>query len=196
MGAVLVAVLAVLAGQEDDRQREERAARAVAIERLRARMAAQQAPHHGTAARLRPAAGASEDAQRAARRRLVDAAEAAILRDARARAKTGELDRPVLDARCGPILKSKEAVPDDRVLTKDVGRYDCVAVTSEVPDGGALGYAFVASMDFRTYDFTWCRNTPAQGERGQALVFVRLDRRCLRTTGRALGTGYVDEGES
>lgn len=196
VAAVLVGVLVVLAAQEEERERDERAARAVAIAELRRAIAVRQAPHDGAAPELKPAPEASPDERRAARRRLVGAAEDAVLRDARGRARTGELDRDVIDARCGPILKSKEAVPDDRVLSKTVGRYDCVAVTAEVPGGGALGFAFVVSVDFRTFAFTWCRNTPAQGERGEALVFVRLDRACLRTTGRALGTGYVDDGES
>ena len=58
---------------------------------------------------------------------------------------------------------------------------------------GELGFAFVAALDFKRYTYVWCRNTPAQGERGQAIsTFVRLDRACLAAKGRALGTGYVD----
>ena len=60
-----------------------------------------------------------------------------------------------------------------------------------------LGYAFVAALNFKTYTYTWCRNNPAQGEAGKALVFVRLDRACLAAKGKALGTGYVaDAGDS
>ena len=54
-----------------------------------------------------------------------------------------------------------------------------------------LGYAFVAALNFKTYTYTWCRNNPAQGEAGKALVFVRLARACLAAKGKALGTGYV-----
>jgi hypothetical protein len=39
---------------------------------------------------------------------------------------------------------------------------------------------------------TWCRNTPAQSERGRALAEVRLERACLAAKGAPLGTGYVD----
>jgi hypothetical protein len=57
---------------------------------------------------------------------------------------------------------------------------------------GSLGYAFVAALDFRRYSVTWCRNTPAQSERGRALAQVRLARACLAAKGAPLGTGYVD----
>ena len=89
-------------------------------------------------------------------------------------------------------------MPDDRVLTKPIGRYDCVAVQRRHQGrhrrsrSASLGYPFVAALDFRRFTYVWCRNTPAQGERGVALAFVRLDRACLAAKGRALGTGYVD----
>jgi hypothetical protein len=50
----------------------------------------------------------------------------------------------------------------------------------------------VAALDFKRYTYVWCRNTPAQGERGESLAFVRLERACLAAKGKALGTGYVD----
>jgi hypothetical protein len=37
-----------------------------------------------------------------------------------------------------------------------------------------------------------CRNSPAQGEAGKSLAFVRLDRACLATKSAAIGSGYVD----
>ena len=88
-------------------------------------------------------------------------------------------------------------MPDDRVLSKPIGRYDCVAVKTSSParrgqSVGRLGYPFVAALDFKRFTYVWCRNTPGQGERGVALAFVRLDRACLAAKGRALGTGYVD----
>ena len=98
---------------------------------------------------------------------------------------------------CGPLLKAKDAVPDDRILSKAIGRYDCVAIKRSVTGEGGqsvgrLGFPFVAALDFEKFTYTWCRNTPGQGERGVALAFVRLDRACLAAKGRALGTGYVD----
>jgi hypothetical protein len=127
----------------------------------------------------------------------VRAAEASITRDARGRARRGELRGPIVGTECGPFLKARDAVPDDRMLSKPIGRYDCVAVKRNIADEsgasvGRLGYAFVAALNFRTYTYVWCRNTPPPGEAGHALAFVRLERRCLAAKGKALGTGYVD----
>ena len=79
-------------------------------------------------------------------------------------------------------------MPDDRVLSKAIGRYDCVAVQCAAVQGGKtvgeLGYPFVAALDFRRYTYVICRNTPAQSEAGKALAYVRLDRACLATNDR------------
>jgi len=123
--------------------------------------------------------------------------EGAITRDAQARARRGEIDGPIRSSECGPYLRAPDAVPDDKVLTKTIGRYDCVAVKDFIQGDsgssvGRLGYPFVAALDFRRFTYVWCRNTPPQSERGESLAFVRLDRACLAAKGRALGTGYVD----
>jgi predicted nucleic acid-binding Zn ribbon protein len=198
-GVVLVlCVVAVVAlsRSKSDRQRRERAevARAVAV--TRARLVREQAPHRSSATDLRPGAGAGGAARRAARARFVTRVEAAITTDARARAARGELQGPIGFTECGPFLRSPDAVPDDRVLAKAVGRYDCVAVKRDVRargrSVGRFGYPFVAALDFERFTYVWCRNNPPQSERGQALVYVRLQRVCLAARGRALGTGYVD----
>ena len=196
---VLAGVATVLAlGDRDDRQAREKTRQTKLVTELRARLTRIQAPHRGAAKDLRPPAGATDAELLAARKALVGAVQERITRDARARARDGELDGPIMATACGPILKSKTAIPDDRVLSKEIGRYDCVAIKHHVvaQEGekvAELGHAFVAALNFKTYTYTWCRNTPAQGERGVALVFVRLDRACLATKGKALGTGYVAE---
>jgi hypothetical protein len=199
-GAVLVAAIAlfvvVATGDRTHREAREKTATAQRVAALRAKIALRQKPHHGAARALRPPAGAADGRRLAARKALVGAVERRITSDARARAKAGELDGPIVATKCGPILKSKTAIPDDRVLTKHIGRYDCVAIKKHITDAegtnvAELGHAFVAALNFDTYTYTWCRNTPAQGERGVALVFVRLERACLAATGEALGTGYV-----
>jgi ribosomal protein L37E len=199
-GALLLLVVAgtvVLADRiSSNRNARDRAetVRATAAEKVRLRRL--QAPHRAAAAGLRPPAGASDSRRLAARAALVKAVEARITGDARARAARGEIEGPITATTCGPFLRSPDAVPDDRVLSRDVGRYDCVAIKADVRSGGksvgSLGYAFVAALDFRRFSYVWCRNTPPQGERGAALAFVRLDRACLAAKGRALGTGYVD----
>jgi hypothetical protein len=194
-GVVVIAlVLSAVVSDRDERNREADAKAGVAE---RARLKRIQAPHRGSATELLPAAGASDAERLAARAALVRDVEAAVTRDAQARDRAGELKGPIVATECGPLLKAKDAVPDDRVLTKAVGRYDCVAVKRSISNEsgesvGRLGFAFVAALDFNRFTYVWCRNTPAQGERGNALAFVRLERACLAAKGRALGTGYVD----
>ncbi|MCW3001571.1 MAG: hypothetical protein JWQ20_869 [Conexibacter sp.] len=200
LAAALAAFAVLAAGDRTDRQARERAATAKLVTALRAKMVRNQAPHRGSARALRPAPGATDAQLLAARASLVHAVEQRITADARARARTGELDGPIAGTACGPILKSQTAIPDDRVLSKHIGRYDCVAIKRHITgvEGakvGELGHAFVAALNFDTYTYTWCRNTPAQSEAGVALVFVRLDRACLAATGKALGTGYVESGD-
>jgi hypothetical protein len=191
------AAIAVVLAAQADRQERERAAAARAAAAERVRLMRLQAPHRGTATSLRPPAAAGPAERRAARAELVRRVEARITRDARARARDGELEGPIGATECGPFLRAPDAVPDDRALSKDIGRYDCVAVKADIRGSddtpvGRLGYAFVAALDFRSFTYTWCRNTPAQSERGEALAGVRLDRACLAAKGRPLGTGYVD----
>jgi hypothetical protein len=195
---VVVAVIAVVLNSVvSDRNKREDAEAKKAVAAEKARLKRIQAPHRGSATQLKPAAGASDQTVLAARAALVRDVEGSITRDAQARDRAGELKGPISHTECGPLLKAKDAIPDDRILTKPIGRYDCVAVkrsiTGEAGQSvGRLGYAFVAALDFKRFTYVWCRNTPAQGERGEALAFVRLDRACLAAKGRALGTGYVD----
>jgi hypothetical protein len=194
---VLAAVVVVVLNAKADRDARQRTAdaRAAAVERVR--LTRLQAPHRGAAPDLRPAARATDAQRVAARAALVRRVETSITRDARARAKTGELAGPISGSECGPFLRAPDAVPDDRVPSKPIGRYDCVAVKDDIKGSGGgsvgrLGYPFVAALDFTRFTYVWCRNTPPQSERGQALAFVRLDRACLAAKGRALGTGYAD----
>jgi hypothetical protein len=179
LGVVAVATIALVLNEvvsnRDERERKA-SAKAVAAERVRLKRL--QAPHRGAAPQLAPRAGASDLDRLNAREALV---------------RQG----PIARTECGPLLKAKDAVPDDRILSKAIGRYDCVAVKSTVVGGagqsvGRLGFPFVAALDFDKFTYVWCRNTPGQGERGSALAFVRLERACLAAKGRALGTGYVD----
>ncbi|HYF28375.1 MAG TPA: hypothetical protein VD931_21710 [Baekduia sp.] len=97
---------------------------------------------------------------------------------------------------CGPLLRDEGVVPDDRVLVRRIGRYDCVAVRRAIVKRGkvvgTLGHAFVAALDFRDFSYVWCRNLPPPGERAEALAVVPLQPACLATGGARLGTGYAD----
>ena len=103
----------------------------------------------------------------AARAALVRAAEASITRDAQGRARSGELRARSRGTECGPLLKAKAAVPDDRILSKAIGRYDCVAVTHSVngesgQSVGRLGFPFVAALDFKSSPTSGVATRPAR----------------------------------
>jgi predicted RNA-binding Zn-ribbon protein involved in translation (DUF1610 family) len=196
---VLVALAvgaAVLIGDRNEQDKRDRATRTKLVAAEIARLKRVQAPHRGSAVALRPSRRASDAQRLAARHDLLRAAEDAITADARGRVKTGELHGTITHTECGPFLRARDAVPDDRVLSKPIGRYDCVAVQADaVHTGktvGKIGYAFVAALDFRHFTYVTCRNSPAQGEAGRPLAFVRLDRACLATKSRVIGSGYVD----
>jgi hypothetical protein len=171
--------------EASDRERREEAEYKRAVAAKKIELERVQAPHRGAAPDLRPD-----------REALWKHVQDVITRDARKRAAAGELDGPITHTECGPIERRPDAVPAHEIAGKTLGRYDCVAVKSDVRQRGKsvgrLGHPFVATLNFKTFTYTWCRNTPAQSERGRALIFVRLERACLAAKGRALGTGYVD----
>jgi hypothetical protein len=199
-GAVVLAAFAAgaiaLISGRDSRDKRDRAEHAKLVVKEIALLKRIQAPHRGAAVALKPPRGATAAQQLAARHHLLLTVQDAITTEARRRVTTGELKGPISHTECGPFLRARNAVPDDRVLTKPVGRYDCVAVETDAIHRGAtvgkLGYPFVAALDFKHYTYVICRNDPAQGEAGRALAFVRLDRACIATTTRAIGSGYVD----
>ena len=202
VGAGLIVLVAFVVGaalllhDRNARDKRDRAERAKLVAAEIARLRRVQAPHRGAAVALKPRKGASAAERLKARHDLLVAAENAITADARGRVKTGELKGTISHTECGPFLRSREAIPDDRVLSKPIGRYDCVAVQQDaIRSGrtvGKVGYAFVAALNFRNFTYVTCRNSPAQGEAGKPLAFVRLDRACLATKSRAIGSGYVD----
>lgn len=193
-----VAAALILPGVFDaksDNDAREARERTEAIAAERARLVREQRPQRGRPADLRPpAAGASESDRLAARRALVTAVEAEILADARRRVGTGELKGPIRATDCGPL--GGRTTSDDADLSKSVGRYDCTAVTSAIrKDGkrvGSLGYPFIATLDFKRFNYVWCKDSRKPGEGGRALVVVPLEPACLGAEGgKRAGEGYV-----
>lgn len=199
-GTVLALTAGTLATASiiQSRDRDERRERdyRLAVVRKRAELVRVQAPHRGAAPELDPGPGATKGQRMAARKALLERVQAVITRDAQARERTGELDGPITHTECGPIERRRDAIPAHLQPDLTIGRYDCVAVKSDVRQHGKsvgrLGHPFVATLNFDRFTYVWCRNTPAQSEAGKALIFVRLERACLAAKGRALGTGYVD----
>jgi hypothetical protein len=173
-----------------------RSSHAALVAAERKRLIAEQRPHHGSAAALRPAAGASSAEQLQARRALVGHVESSITADARARIARGQLEgQPPTGTNCGPLVRNQVA-GDEEDLTKAVGRYSCVAVVrNAVQRGkrvGLFGIPFVAAVDFDRFTYVWCKDNPAANAAETGLVFVRLSRECLAAKGKAFGTGYVE----
>jgi hypothetical protein len=200
-GALVVlaaAALAILVPRIDESKRDravaERAATRAQLAAQRVRLVAEQRPHRGRGdTRDDLTAGAAE--RLAARAALVRDVEAAITGDARARVAAGRLSGRVRETQCGQ--GRRDLTRDDRDLSKRIGRYDCVAVTGDATRDGAsvaaFGVPFVAAVDFRRGTYVWCKNNPAPGEGGRALLTVRLDPACLGLPPDAepLGNGYV-----
>ena len=188
----------ILPGVFDERDagNERRAAEHRALERAtRARMAREQRPVH---ARGVPEPRNGTRAERlTARKNLVGALETAIFTETQKRLRTGELKGSLLRAECGPLIRTPGRPGDHEVLSRPIGRYDCVAVQSDVmEDGkrvGTFGHPFVGAIEFRTGRFTLCKDNKAPSERGKALAQVRLKPECLGLPPDAepLGNGYV-----
>jgi hypothetical protein len=197
---VIVAAVLILPGvfsakkDNDARVAREQAAR-VAIERKR--LIREQRPMRGRPDNVpRPAAGASAAEQIAARHKLVTALEGAILADAQARVKAGDLDGPVKRVSCGPLIHKPGNADEADDLSNSRGRYDCVAVKRDViKDGkvvGLFGHPFVGTADFKRWTYVWCKDNKVPGERGKPLAKAPIPAVCIGAEGRPrVGDGYL-----
>jgi hypothetical protein len=128
----------------------------------RRRITAEQTPHHGADAALRPPARASAAQQQAARQQLVRRVAADVLADARARAAKGQISVAV----DGP--SSCSAHPGT-TLTRRFGVLDCFVIASRIKktarnSAGAAGFPFRAVVDFRRFSYAWCKVEGIPGE--------------------------------
>jgi len=163
VGAVVAAIILIPRITEVKRDNAERArqdsARALAAQR--ARLIAEQRPHHGAV----PAG--SGDAV------IVAELQRVILTDARERVASGRLP--------GPPAKRVEC---ELLKHRRPGRYKCLAVTSDLPTtdktvGGMVGHPFAALVDPETGRFSWCKVSGSPGELSiQRRFLVTLPREC------------------
>jgi hypothetical protein len=169
---VVAAATAIIAPRISDR-RDRQAAEAARehdqlIEQRRLRAIAEQRPRSFKAADLKPAAGASDAQQVAARVALVDAAANAITADAKRRVKAGEMRGNPSATSCSPYPPRETDPRQD--LKAHRGVYNClttirtIAATS-TNGAGQLGYPFRAVVDFDAFSFVWCKTNPVPGER-------------------------------
>ena len=156
--AVLVPAISETAQERDAAEQRRR----VELREQRIReLRAEQRPRAGrTASTARP--GAGPRVRLAARAAAMDDLSAAIVADARARARAGAISGPILRAECEPFPRSVGGTDPARQLSKRRGRYACVAVTAEFERtdesvGGALGHPYRAMIDFETGRYAVCK---------------------------------------
>ena len=104
-----------------------------------------------------------------ARRRLVDAASASVLVDARRRVAAGELRGPIQGVDCEPFPRNVAGIGADDSTELRYGRYACIAVTArfeetENTSGGLLGQAYRLRIDFDTGRYAFCKIAGRPGE--------------------------------
>ena len=91
------------------------------------------------------------------------AVEASSTRDARARAREGRLDGPVLGTSCVIEPPSQRAI--ERDLHVAAATYECLAITHRDVQGRFdVGDSFRATVRYRDFSYTWRRVCLPPGE--------------------------------
>ena len=172
-GALVLAFVGVIAvaliiGPDIRESRSERE-KAEQQERLRARKAHEARIRREQRPRFVNGPAATSGVP--ARRRLVEAASASVLADARRRVKAGTMSGPVEDVDCEPFPRNVARVGAEDSTDLRYGRYSCLAVTArfeqtENTSGGLLGHAYRVRIDFDTGRYALCRiaGRPAEGQ--------------------------------
>ena len=166
--AIAVASLALIVAlaPEIDRSKEERARSETAeAARLKAQILEktrrEQLPR---SARGEPA-GSDLDARRA----LVASGEESIRSDASKRSAAGEFNGPIDRVQCEGYPRSEAETPADEDPARRIGRYACIAVTSDIPatagnKPGVVGHPYRMRIDFKTGRYGFCKVRGLPGE--------------------------------
>ena len=170
VGVVLafVALIAVaLVIGPDIRQSKSERERAEQQERQRARAAREARIRREQ--RPRFVDGPAATAGVAARRRLLDAASASVLADARRRVAAGQLRGPIRRIDCEPFPRNVADIGAEDSTEQRFGRYACLAVTAEFTEtestsGGLLGHPYRVRIDFDTGRYAFCKIRGRPGE--------------------------------
>ena len=161
-----IAAAAVVGPRIGESKREQRAAEAAELKRIKeqrlARLRAEVKPRTGRAPKL--ADGGVRE-----RRALVRVLEGAVLADARKRHAAGDLRIAVRSAACEEFPRRAEGPPPEDRPKEPTGRYECLGVTSRIPredidSDGLIGYPFRAKADFRTGEYAFCKISGRPGE--------------------------------
>lgn len=172
-GGVVLAFVALIAVAlvigPDIRQAKSERERAEQQERLRARVAREARIRREQRPRFME--GPAATAGVAARQRLLDAASASVLADARRRVAAGRLRGPIREIDCEPFPRNVAGVGAEDSTEQRFGRYACLAVTAEFTEtestsGGLLGHPYRMRIDFDTGRYAFCKisGRPAEGQ--------------------------------
>lgn len=172
VGLVALVAVALLIGPGIRQSKSERA-RAEQQQRARARSAHVASIRREQ--RPRFASGPAAITGVAARRRLLGAASASVLADARRRAAAGELDGPIKAIDCEPFPRTVARTGAEDSTARRFGRYACIAVTaefkkSEVSSGGVVGHPYRMRIDFDSGRYAFCK---VSGHPGEGLLTAR-----------------------
>jgi hypothetical protein len=164
-GAV-VALPHIHAGQRAQDARDARRS-AAALSALKARYAREARPRRGSG----PAGGGLHGARAlAARRALAAGLEAAVLADARARARRGQLHGRYAAATCSRYPKGLDDRPPAEELGRAVVPVQCLAVSADVAsrahltNGSLIGQPYRAVVDFARGHYAFCKIVQQPGE--------------------------------
>ena len=174
IGAVVVLAVAGAAAAlivpEVEEGKDERAAEAerrdAAFEAAKQReLARESRPRFGRAEP--PPGDLSPAGERRARRDLVHEVEEAITGDARARARAGRLEGPILGTEC--VINPPSQRPLERDLSVRRMDYQCLAIKARNPQS-IVGHTFEATLDYERFRFRWQRvcYPPGEGSARQA----------------------------
>jgi hypothetical protein len=165
LGAAAAVVVPAVDRGKDEGAAERRAKREAFVRGELARLRRDQRPHFGRAAPGPPSA-------------IVAALAAAITRDARARARAGTLDGPILRTDCERVLGGRLDPRTGRAL------YKCTAVQGEPIDPRhkvkiIKGYEFISTVDLKRGPFCWCKLNVLPGEHDTSgIPHLRPSRKC------------------
>jgi hypothetical protein len=172
--AAAAALVPVILESKEDQAEADRRDRAEQRAELIRRLETEQRPRHRRSSSVAPP-GATSAEQLEARSTLVDELNAEILADARARARSGDLDGPIRRVECEPFPRSVDAVGAHEQLGRSTGRYACVAVTAEFGTGevgatGVIGHQYRTMVDFETGRYAFCKVSGQAGPSREQLV--------------------------
>jgi hypothetical protein len=172
--AAAAALVPVILESKEERAAAERGERAERRAELINRLETEQRPRLRRSTSVAPP-GATEVERLNARAGLMDEQTAAILTDARARVRRGELDGPIRGVQCEPFPRTVEGMGADEDLSRRRGRYACVAVTAEFGTGepgvtGVIGHQYRTEVDFHTGRYAFCKVSGQAGPTREQLV--------------------------